>query len=88
MANSSSEGGRRTNTRTGLPQGHKEEEDEQLKKDCKPHGALHLSGCTWMILIHCSGSQSFGSLIFSNIFVILGEKNLYSEINCKIRNHL
>ncbi|XP_036439641.1 lysine-specific demethylase 4C isoform X4 [Colossoma macropomum] len=43
MANSSSEGGRRT--KTGLPQGDKnQEEADQLKKDRKAHGALHLSG--------------------------------------------
>ncbi|KAL7856212.1 hypothetical protein AOLI_G00198160 [Acnodon oligacanthus] len=43
MANTSSEGGRRT--KTALPQGDKnQEEADQLKKDRKAHGALHLSG--------------------------------------------
>ncbi|XP_066515977.1 lysine-specific demethylase 4C isoform X3 [Hoplias malabaricus] len=40
-ANTSTEGGRRSNARTELPQGDKEGE---RKQDCKTHNPLHLSG--------------------------------------------
>ena len=70
MANSSSEGGRRT--KTGLPQGEKnQEEADQLKKDRKAHGALHLSGYTMMIFLNFSISRHSDSFMLISLFFII-----------------